>query len=207
LSFEKNLENIFGNMNNLEIINGYNCHVLLDISEPLMFTLNELNQYYLAYTLQNRTALLKNGTKADVVEVLIANTTISELKMLLEGEIDIKDMFLNKNMSRIGKIGNKIFPRKDVNGIEEVENKIPKTGVRFDRTLPNKINVKKALRLIESEAKIYDSFAISEEAKFQKEVIRIELKSLNKKKNNLNLESYFNLKTFDDIRIEVKDES
>lgn len=207
MSFEKNLENIFGNMNNLEIINGYNCHVLLDISEPLMFTLNELNQYYLAYTLQNRTALLKNGTKADVVEVLIANTTISELKMLLEGEIDIKDMFLNKNMSRIGKIGNKIFPRKDVNGIEEVENKIPKTGVRFDRTLPNKINVKKALRLIESEAKIYDSFAISEEAKFQKEVIRIELKSLNKKKNNLNLESYFNLKTFDDIRIEVKDES
>ena len=127
--------------------------------------------------------------------------------MLLEGEIDIKDMFLNKNMSRIGKIGNKIFPRKDVNGIEEVENKIPKTGVRFDRTLPNKINVKKALRLIESEAKIYDSFAISEEAKFQKEVIRIELKSLNKKKNNLNLESYFNLKTFDDNRIEVKDES
>lgn len=162
MSIENKINKMYGNMNNLEILNNYNCRVLLDISEPLMFVLNELNKYYFAYTLQNRTALLNNGTKADITELLIVNTSVSEIKMLIEGQLDIKAALSSDDMYRVGKIGNKVFPKKYVNSIEEVENRIPEYGVRFDCTLPNKINLKKILHMIESEAKVYDSFAINE---------------------------------------------
>lgn len=204
MNLEKKIENIFGNMSNLETLNSYNCRTLLDISEPLMFAINELNKYYLAYTLQNRTALLKNGNKADVVEVLIVNTSISEIKRLLEGQMDIRDALSCGDMYRMGKVGNKVFPRKNVKSFEEIENKIPKIGVRFDRELPNKVNIRKALRLIESEAKIYDSFAISEST-FKEEFIQIKVKKLKKFENLFNMENYF-VKTFD-FRNEEKDGS
>ncbi|MDR9853684.1 hypothetical protein RJP21_08730 [Paenibacillus sp. VCA1] len=203
MNIDKKVENIFSNMSNIEILNTYSCRTLLDISEPLLFVLNVLNQYYLAYTLQNRTALLRNGTKADVVEVLIVNSTVPKIKMLLEGQMDIRDALSSGNMYRMGKVGNKTFPKKEVHNVSEVESKIPKIGVRFDNTLPNKINVKKALRFIESEAKVYASFAIREENIYSDEVIQIEVESFGDAKNNFQKENYFNVKNIEDIRIEV----
>lgn len=201
MNIDKKIDNIFGNMSNVEFLNSYNCRTLLDISEPLMFVLNELNKYYLAYTLQNRTALLQNGDKADIVEVLIVNSSVAKIKMLLEGKMDIRDALSGENMYRIGKVGNKIFPKKYGNSNYEVQNKIPKTGVRFDSTLPNKINVKKALRLIESEAKFYDSFTISEGNVFNEEVIKIEVQTSSNVRDIFEKEDYLNIRTFD-IRIE-----
>jgi hypothetical protein len=204
VNIDKKIENIFGKTSNLEVLNSYSCRTLLDISEPLMFVLNELNKYYLAYTLQNRTALLQNGAKADVVEVLIVNTSVRKIKMLLEGKMDIREALSGESMYRLGKIGNKIFPKKEIGNIHEVENKIPQVGVRFDNTLPNKINVKKALRSIESEEKIYASFSISERTVFREEVIQMEVKTSSDVKYIFDMEDYLNIKTFD-VRIEVKD--
>lgn len=171
MEIDKKIENIFGNMSNLDILNTFNCKVLLDISEPLMFVLNELDDYYLAYTLQNRTALLKNNTKADVVEMLIVSITISKIKHLLRGEMDIRDALSNDCMYRIGKIGNRVFPKKYVSSIEQVESKVPKLGVRFDSSLPNKININKVLSALEADANFYAPYILSEEnAKVKKSI-------------------------------------
>ncbi|AMA64522.1 hypothetical protein AAF454_13725 [Kurthia gibsonii] len=177
MNIDKKVENIFGNMSNLDILNSYNCHTLLDISEPLMFVLNELDKYYLAYTLQNRTAFLNNGARADVIELLIVSTSVSKIKMLLEGQMDIKDALSSEVMYRMGKIGNKIFPKKYVYSVDQVENKIPKLGVRFDCSLPNKINIKKTLSLIEADARFYDSFAINDTNILKKDHIHIKLEN------------------------------
>jgi len=163
MQIEKKIEYVFSNISNMDMLNNYDCNVLLDISEPLMFVLNELDDYYFAYTLQSRTALLKNNTKADVIEMLIVNTSIEKIKNLIEGSIDIRDALSNDNMYRVGKIGNKIFPKKYVNNIKQVECKVPKIGVRFDSSLPNKVNINKVLNLIEANAKFYSDYILSEE--------------------------------------------
>ena len=163
MEIDKKVENMFRNMGDLNLLKSFNCQPLLDISEPLMFLLNELDNYYLAYTLQNRTALLKNNTKADVVEMLIVGTSIPKIKLLLEGQIDIRVALSNENKYRLGKVGNRLFPKKYVSGIEQVESKVPKIGVRFDASLPNKINLKKVLSLLEADAKFYAPYILSEE--------------------------------------------
>lgn len=208
MNIEKKLSKMYGDTNDLGILNNYNCHVLLDISEPLMFVLNELNNYYLAYTLQNRTLLLNNDTKADIVEVLIVNTSFTVIKSLLKGEMDIKDALSCDDMYRVGKIGDKVFPKKYVGNINEVEDRVPEFGVRFDSTVPNKINLKKVLHMIESEAKIYEPFSINEK-KVYTEDIQIEASKKWKKHHKRWMESYLKdnyLKKIYGDRIEEKNE-
>lgn len=143
---EKRIEDIFNTISNLPIDSIYKYNILLDISEPLLFSFNDSNDYYLVYVMQNRTVMLDNN-KADIIELLIVNTTLLEINNLLSGLKTIKDCFIpldNKSLYRFGKVSNKIFPKIKVNAIEEVEDRIPLDGV-FLNDLPNKINIKKLL--------------------------------------------------------------
>lgn len=198
---------MYENTNDWGVSNSYNGHVLLDISEPLMFVLNELNNYYLAYTLQNRTLLLNNDTKADIVEVLIVNTSFHMIKMLLQGELDIKEALSSDCMYRVGKVGDKVFPEKSVRHINEVEDRVPEYGVRLDSTVPNKVDLMKVLHMIESSAEVYEPFSIKEK-KVYRDNTRIETSKKEKKYNYLNasdLKEYYLKKIYGD-RIEEKDE-
>ncbi|TKJ83400.1 hypothetical protein PaeCFBP13512_22875 [Paenibacillus sp. CFBP13512] len=119
--------------------------------------------------------MLKDNTKTDVIEILIVETTMLKIKKLLEGEEDIKNSFdieEFKPVYRIGKIGNKIFPKKLVNNIKEIENKIPMKNVFFDNKLPNKVNVKQTLHSIESDYKNYNYFFISDNTKMKEKIIK-----------------------------------
>lgn len=208
MNIEKKLSKMYGDINDLGVSNSYNGHVLLDISEPLMFVLNELNNYYLAYTLQNRTLLLNNDTKADIVEVLIVNTSFPMIKKLLEGELDIKKALSSDCMYRIGKIGDKVFPKKYVSHINEVEDRVPEYGVRLDGAVPNKINLMKVLHMIESSAKVYEPFSINEK-KVYTDNTRIEPSKKEKQSynylNESDLKEYYLKKIYGD-RIEEKNE-
>lgn len=57
MQIENKIKNIIESRENIDLLSNYNCYTILDISEPLMFVLNELDNYYLAYTLQNRIAI------------------------------------------------------------------------------------------------------------------------------------------------------
>ncbi|WP_089607922.1 hypothetical protein [Bacillus cereus] len=157
--WEKKLERIFHDIENSSYFEGCTYRPLLDISEPIMFLLNELNDYYLAYVLQNRTAILNNGLKADIVEVLIVSTSISDIKLMLVGEMDLHHILTNGNKVRIGKVGHKLFPPKMVEELTYIKDKIPREGITMGGALPNKVNIKKELMWIEAEMKRYERYA------------------------------------------------
>jgi len=137
---------------------------LIDISEPLMIAFEQLNTYYFVYALQNRTIAMKNGEIADVQELLIAQTTLKTIVDLLEEKIDISSSLFSckDEVYRVGKVGNKVFPAKKIENFEQVDSKLPIKGVNLDKTLPNKTNLKKILKILKSELNYREKFLISD---------------------------------------------
>ncbi|MCL6663398.1 hypothetical protein [Paenibacillus amylolyticus] len=163
MNLETKVSNIMDHLNDPILLRDYNCITVLDISEPLMFVLNQFDEYYLAYLMQHKTIFYSN-TKADVSEMLFSISTFEEIKELLQGRIAIKDALYKKDWTyKIGKIGNKIYPPNLISDVETIENKIPLDGVFFDEKLPNKVQLNVVLQELEVNHNFYDSFNLAPE--------------------------------------------
>lgn len=136
---------------------------LIDISEPLMIVFSQLETYYFAYALQNRTVLMKNGEIADIQELLIAKTTLNTVIDLLEEKIDIKHSLFSceDEVYQVGKVSGRSFPLRKINNFEEVQTKLPLEGVKLDHRIPNKINLEKTLKILKKELQYQGNFMLS----------------------------------------------
>lgn len=167
MNLEIKVNNIINNLNEPNLLSDLNCNVVLDISEPMMFVLNQLDEYYLAYVMHHKT-MFYNNKKADVSEILISNTNFVEIKNLLKGEVAIKDALFKKDCTyKIGKIGSKVYPPKLISSIKIVENKIPKADVCFDEKLPNRVNLKDIIKKLEEIHNKYNLYYLASETKSQ----------------------------------------
>ncbi len=165
------MNDIINNLNEPNLLSDLNCNVVLDISEPLMFVLNQLDEYYLAYVMQHKTMFL-NNKKAEVSEVLISNTNFTEIQKLLTGKVAIKTSLISSDCTyRVGKIGSKVYSPKKVDSVAAIENKIPKEDVYFDEKLPNRVNLNDTLKKIEAIHNKYNAFFIATEVKSQETTV------------------------------------
>lgn len=161
MNLEKKFNIIAGNLNEPSNLSDLNCYTVLDISEPLMFVLNQLDEYNLAYVMQNKTMFLK-GKKADVTEVLFSETNYDEIIQLLKGEKSIRNTFIGKEcVNRVGRIGKKVFSPKHVSNIDEIDAKIPRENVYLNGEIPNRANLKEMIFQIESIQKKYSPYCLA----------------------------------------------
>lgn len=164
MNIENKVNNLLSLIKETQELEAYNYNVVLDISEPLLFILRQLDDYYLAYIMQNRTVKY-HGKTTDIEEVLFVDTDMEEIRDLLNAKKSIKNVLYKKNRSsRIGRIGPKLYPQKVVEDIKSIENKIPREYVYLDEKLPNKVNVNKVLKHLEANHDLFDGYGLTRAA-------------------------------------------
>lgn len=125
----------------------FNGQVLLDISEPTMFTIYNFEDVYTGYVMQNRYIKTKDKKRAHVKELLLAKTNYDDLISLLQAKLTIYEFFEKSNEKyQIAQIANKVFPKVQVTDLVKFSNKIPEPEVKLcHNELPNKIDTYKVL--------------------------------------------------------------
>lgn len=118
---------IFNKMN-------YPCtlHVLLmKFSQPLMWELTYNNETYILYLLQDRTLQGEEGW-VTIQELLFSKASTDIVSRLVNSELSISDAFFTSDkIWRVGKIGDKIYPRKLVENYQEIKDRFPKQGIHL----------------------------------------------------------------------------
>ena len=141
----------------------YNVTNLIDISEPIFSIINHMDRVYLCYVLQDRSILTKENIMASIKEIYISETTYNDILNMFDETISISAALLKgTNKFRIGKVGNKIFPAKQVTKIIEIENKIPKDYVILNESIPNRINLIIERKKIENRANIFSKYIMND---------------------------------------------
>lgn len=112
---------------------------LLEIGDIRMFMYTSDQDLYIVYVLQDR-ILRKQGKKLSIKELLISTSDYSTILDLIDEKIDIRRALDVDGAYRIGQIGNKIFEKKLVNSLEEIQEKIPDRGVKLNGDIFNSIN-------------------------------------------------------------------
>lgn len=112
--------------------------VLLDISQPLLFELQHQGETYLLYVLRDTTKII-DGTHITVQELVCSKVKHDIISKLTKSEISIHDAFFSADtVWRTGKIGDKVFPPKQVENSKDIEDRFPKQNVKLNE-LPNKV--------------------------------------------------------------------
>ena len=111
---------------------------LIEFTEPLFFSIILLDKIFLGYVLQDRTVVNENS-RADIKELYISESTFDDtLNMLNKTKTIYETLKAGKHKSRIGKIGERVFPRKEINNIQEIKDKIPNETYFLDlKLVPN----------------------------------------------------------------------
>lgn len=99
---------------------------LITVDEPIFFAINYMENIFLGYVLQDRT-MIKENRIIDVKELLVLESSFDTVIEMLTNKISVYETF-NKSTRkyRKGKIGTKVFPEKSVQGLLEINDKIPK---------------------------------------------------------------------------------
>lgn len=115
----------------------FQLRTLLDISQPLLFALEHQRETYLLYVLRDTTKII-DGSRITVQELVCSKVESDIVSKLISSEISIHDAFFSSDsVWRIGKIGNKIFPQKQVKNSKDIADRFPKQDVKINE-LPNK---------------------------------------------------------------------
>lgn len=102
--------------------------LLMNFSQPLIWKLNYNNETYLLYLLKDTTMQNYDGW-VTIQELLFSKVTTTTVSKLLSSELSIPDAFLiSDTIWRVGKIGNKIYPRKLVKSYTEIKDRFPRQG-------------------------------------------------------------------------------
>lgn len=108
---------------------------ILRITEPLLYSFRSKDKNHLVYVLQNRSADTHKGI-ANIFEVFIGETTNEDLNGLLTSNISILEALTNsKKKQRIGIINQQLFPAKQLEDLETIQNRIPKDRVTLKSML------------------------------------------------------------------------
>ena len=130
---------------------------LLAINDPIFGIVSYLDKIYTIYVMQDRT-LLKNNHLVDIKEILITEPSPTNLYKVIDGEISIRNVFLESSNYSIGKIANKIFPKVKINDLSKISEKIPPMdfylNLNNDCTQYYKYNIKSRCERL----KKYDKF-------------------------------------------------
>ena len=141
----------------------YNISTLIDISEPILSIINHMDRVYLCYVLQDRSILTKENIMASIKEIYISETTYNDILNMFDEKISISAALIKgTDKIRIGKVGNKIFPAKQVTTVTEIENKIPKDYVNLNESIPNRINLIIERKKIENRANIFSKYIMKD---------------------------------------------
>lgn len=112
--------------NGMDMQNNLYIMPIIEISEPLFFTINFLGYTFAIYVLQNRTMLFSDNTKATVKELYISEVTIKQLINLFQKKISVYNFLDSPHEKyRLGQIEDKVFPPKKINNLSEIQDKIP----------------------------------------------------------------------------------
>lgn len=105
--------------------------VILQITEPLLYSFRVDDKKYLIYVLQSRSSITQKGV-ANIFEVFLGESTNENIDSLLLSNISIQDALSNTtNKQVIGMINEKIYPAKKINDLETILNRIPKQQVKL----------------------------------------------------------------------------
>lgn len=128
---------------------------LLEIGDIRMFMLQDNQDTYIAYVLQDR-VIRKRGKKLQIKELLIGNTDYSTVLDLIDEKIDIRKALVSDDVYRIGQVGSKIFDKKEVLSLEEIKEKIPKNGVKLNGDILNSIDTNLVRQRIDNRKKYFE---------------------------------------------------
>lgn len=103
--------------------------LLMKFSQPLMWELTYNNETYILYLLQDR-ALQGEDGYVTIQELLFSKASTDIVSRLGSSELSISDAFFTSDtIWRVGKIGNKIYPRKLVKNYQEIKDRFPRQGI------------------------------------------------------------------------------
>ncbi|WP_242247663.1 hypothetical protein [Bacillus cereus group sp. BfR-BA-01328] len=103
--------------------------LLMKFSQPLIWELTYNNDTYLLYLLQDKTLQGEEGW-VTIQELLFSKASTDAVSRLVNSELSISDaFFISDKIWRVGKIGNKIYPRKLVKNYQEIKDRFPRQGI------------------------------------------------------------------------------
>lgn len=115
----------------------FELNVILDISQPMIFELSYKYEKYLIYVLRDMSKI-KKGTLITIQELLFSKVNDEIVSKLIKSEISIYDSFLTSHkIWRVGRVGNKMFPRKLLEHIRDIEDRFPIQDLKL-KDIPNK---------------------------------------------------------------------
>lgn len=104
----------------------------IKVDEPIFYATVYMESIFLSYILQDRT-IIKNNKIVEIKEMFAVETSFDTVAELLTQKISVYDSLeKSKKKYKKGKIGNKLFPEKLVENIEEISDKIPEKNYMLD---------------------------------------------------------------------------
>ncbi|GAB6439403.1 hypothetical protein bcgnr5369_00320 [Bacillus cereus] len=115
----------------------FKLNIILDISQPIILELNNDDEKYLIYVLRDYSKVNDDRIIA-VQELLFSKANDDIVSKLIKSEISIYDAFLTSHeIWRVGRVGGKIFPRKILENIRDIEDRFPIQDLKL-KDIPNK---------------------------------------------------------------------
>lgn len=172
---------------NLKSSSYCNYYPLINFSDPIFVVVSNHDELFIMYMLQDR-GVLKRGKRVKIKEVLYAKTTYEDILDMFNNKKSINKVIVNsKNASRIGFIGRKKYPEKQIENFNEISNRIPVENVMLDSQIPSKVNIDSIKKVFQSKSNRFGPFS------FDKEEENLNFEHTHKKINIEN-DSSFNFK-------------
>ncbi|MCU7667661.1 hypothetical protein [Bacillus thuringiensis] len=115
----------------------FELNIILNISQPIILELNNNDEKYLIYVLRDYSKVNDDRVIA-VQELLFSKANDDIVSKLIKSEISIYDAFLTSHeIWRVGRVGGKIFPRKTLENIRDIEDRFPIQDLKL-KDIPNR---------------------------------------------------------------------
>lgn len=125
------------------------AYPLLKIVDEMMAAYKDEEGWHLAYLLQDRDFVTKEKKRAHVTEILFSKTTEKTIKKLIDNKITIREAINVEGMYSIGKVNNRVFPKKEKT-FEYIEDKTPRENIFLnDGRIMNQVSLQEVWEEIE----------------------------------------------------------